>query len=141
MTQISYSFQRNHLVVQQICLPLNFFVQACSPGFSAHSDLLYNDNKYVNGTTICTCLKFGIFLLFHKIFPPVSVFDWMKNPLLNSNQIRFFNYVGPIVIVDLDMMIILLLINQHVSLFYMQLFPTVFNVLPASKMYLYAMIW
>ena len=67
-----------------------------------------------------------------------------ENPNGNSFEFKsnsIFNDFGPIVIVDLDMMIILLLINQHVSLFYMQLFPTVFNVLPASKMYLYAMIW
>ena len=50
------SFQRNHLVVEQICLPLNFFVRACTVAFSAHSNLLYADNKYANGTTICTSL-------------------------------------------------------------------------------------
>ena len=76
----------------------------------------------------------------------LSRFGFLTGLKLFENSFEFksnsiFNYVGPIVIVDLDMMIILLLINQHVSLFYMQLFPTVFNVLPASKMYSYAFIW
>ena len=42
--------QRNHLVVQQICLPLNFFVQACTAAFSAHSNLLYDGDKYARLT-------------------------------------------------------------------------------------------
>ena len=31
-------------------------VWACTAAFSAHSNLLYDDNKYANGTTICTSL-------------------------------------------------------------------------------------
>ena len=27
---------------------------SCTAAFSAHSNLLYNDNKYANGTMICT---------------------------------------------------------------------------------------
>ena len=41
----------------QICSPLNFFVQACTATFSAHSNLQYEYNKYPNRTTIRTSLK------------------------------------------------------------------------------------
>ena len=38
--------------IHQICLLLNFFVQACTAAFSFHSNLLYDDNKYANGTML-----------------------------------------------------------------------------------------
>ena len=40
------SLQRNHLIVQQICLPLNFFVRACTAAFSAHSNLQFEDDIF-----------------------------------------------------------------------------------------------
>ena len=33
------------------------FKVACTAAFSAHSNLLYDDDKYANGTTICTSLS------------------------------------------------------------------------------------
>ena len=36
--------------LQQICLPPNFFAQACIAVFSTHSNLLYDDDKYANET-------------------------------------------------------------------------------------------
>ena len=37
--------------MRQICLPLNFLAQAYNAAFSARSSLLYDNNKYANGTT------------------------------------------------------------------------------------------
>ena len=41
-------------------------MQACTAAFSAHSNLRYDDNKYANGTTICTYLL-GANLWEHKL--------------------------------------------------------------------------
>ena len=49
--------ETTYLVVQQIYLPLNYFVRACTAAFPAHSNLLYDNDKYANGTTICTSLS------------------------------------------------------------------------------------
>ena len=51
------AFKETTWVVQQIFLPLNFFERACDAAFSAHSNLLYDDDKYAHRTTICTSLK------------------------------------------------------------------------------------
>ena len=86
-----FSFQRNHLVVHQICLPLNIFVQACTAAFSAHSNLLYDNNNYANGTTICTSLQDLQVLLFY-FFLTFGFLQLDKNifyhPLYLHNQFK-----------------------------------------------------
>jgi hypothetical protein len=38
-------------------------VQACTVPFPAHSNLLYDDDKYANGTTICSSLHHSNFFM------------------------------------------------------------------------------
>ena len=97
------SFQRNHMVVLQICLPLNFFVKACIAAFSAHSNLLYDDNKYPNRTRICTCLYRNFhnwnYFIFLTLRPILATGRWFifQAPLLDcpnrtsSNNCPFRN--------------------------------------------------
>ena len=55
----------DYLAFKEItCLPLNFLVRACTAVFSAHSNLLYYDEKYANGTTICTSYPLSLHVVF-----------------------------------------------------------------------------
>ena len=76
-----YSFQRSHLVIQQICSPFYFFVRACTAAFSAHSNLLYVDNKYANGTTICTSLPRHLTMLQTLLVQKAKkLLNWKASP-------------------------------------------------------------
>ena len=79
-------------MVQYIYLPLAVFLQVCTAAFSVHSDLLYNDEKYANKTTIRTSLRSkvvcsrGILILFHHEIPDCS---WLLGTRDFCNQSLF----------------------------------------------------
>ena len=62
----TFKYDSDYLASKETAWSYSNFVHCstflCEPVFSAHSNLLYDNNKYANGTTICTPLKVTLFL-------------------------------------------------------------------------------